>query len=65
MGYIGENVELPDQISWGSDDLNSTGMTANSDPTFSEMGSEKAYYASQLQILNHQLQMQDLFYFIG
>lgn len=61
-GYMGEDIKLPDQITNTSSDLNNeTDGLLSGTQSFSEMGTDKAYLAARLQILRHQLDMQELF----
>ncbi|MBN7774187.1 lytic transglycosylase domain-containing protein [Clostridium aminobutyricum] len=61
LGYMGQEIEIPERTDWKSNSLILGDILGENSQTFSEMGAEKAYYMSQLQILQHQLEMQELF----
>nr|WP_315020768.1 lytic transglycosylase domain-containing protein [uncultured Aminipila sp.] len=62
LGYMGEDIELPEQVTRTKDSSNSVlDKLLSGTNSYSEMGTEKAYYAARLQILRHQLDMQELF----
>ena len=66
-GYMGEDIQLPDSITASRASSSSllgvnNSQDASSYTRFSEMGSEKAYYQAQLQIIKQQLDMQHIFF---
>lgn len=61
LGYMGQEVEIPEQTNLNSGTGNLSDILGSNSLSFSEMGAEKAYYMSQLQIMNHQMEMQALF----
>lgn len=62
LGYMGEDIELPDQVTRTRDSSNSEldELLSGTD-SYSDMSTEEAYLAARLQILRHQLDMQELF----
>lgn len=61
LGYMGQDVEIPQQINLNTGSGNLSGLLGSNSLSFSQLGAEKAYYMSQLQIMNHQMEMQALF----
>lgn len=65
-GYMGEDIKLPDSINAtrasSSSLLGVNTQDTSSYTRFSELGSEKAYYQAQLQIIKQQLDMQHIFF---
>lgn len=62
FGYMGGDLELPEQILQTKSSMNGLLAQGMSDEeSFSQMGTEKAFYTAQLQILKHQIDMQSLF----
>lgn len=62
IGYMGEDIEIKQPSFNLQENLN--GSYENlfaANKTYSQLGTEGAYFASQMQILKHQMQMQELF----
>lgn len=60
FGYMGEDIQLPDQITRTADNSKLDTLLSGTD-SYSEMSTEEAYLAARLQILRHQLDMQEIF----
>ncbi len=62
LGYMGEDIELPEQVTRTKDSSNSVlDKLLSGTNSYSQMSTEEAYLAARLQILRHQLDMQEIF----
>lgn len=65
-GYMGEDIQLPDSITAtrasSSSLLGINSQDTSSYTRFSDLGTEKAYFQAQLQIIKQQLDMQHVFF---
>lgn len=61
FGYMGEDIQLPDQITRTDNSNSQLSKLLSGTNSYSEMSTEEAYLAARLQILRHQLDMQEIF----
>ncbi|MFV0517456.1 MAG: lytic transglycosylase domain-containing protein [Aminipila sp.] len=62
FGYMGEEINIPEQsLNIKSNLKENLGQLLGDKNSFSEINAEKAFFSAQLQILKHQLDMQNLF----